>query len=270
MSHRAVPSSEPDRQSDVEGLLGALRAATPARVGLGRAGAGLPTAAMLEFQLAHAKARDAVWAELDTEALRAALPGPSLVIASAAPDRRTFLLDPERGRRLDPHGAPLPQTRADLAILIADGLCAAAVQAQAPLLLRALLPRLEGWRMAPLVVARQGRVALGDAVGDALGARAVLVLLGERPGLSAADSLGAYLTWDPRPGRRDHERNCVSNIREPGGLSPPQAAEKLAWLLHEARRLGFTGVDLKDRQDAAPLMPPASPQIAPPTPHGGD
>ena len=142
MSHRAVPSSEPDRQSDVEGLLGALRAATPARVGLGRAGAGLPTAAMLEFQLAHAKARDAVWAELDTEALRAALPGPSLVIASAAPDRRTFLLDPERGRRLDPHGAPLPQTRADLAILIADGLCAAAVQAQAPLLLRALLPRL--------------------------------------------------------------------------------------------------------------------------------
>jgi ethanolamine ammonia-lyase small subunit len=132
-------------------------------------------------------------------------------------------------------------------IVIADGLSATAVQAHAAGVVSALIPRLSDWRLGPLVIARQGRVAIGDAIGEAMAARAVLVLIGERPGLSAADSLGAYLTWAPRTGRRDHERNCVSNIR-PGGLEPDLAADKIAWLLGEARRLGFTGVELKDRQ----------------------
>ena len=110
-----------------------------------------------------------------------------------------------------------------------------------------LIERLPDWRLAPIVIASLARVALGDAIGERLGARMVVVLIGERPGLSAADSLGAYLTWGPRRGRRDSERNCVSNIRAPGGLSPDQAADKIAWLLREAKRLGFSGVDLKDR-----------------------
>ena len=226
----------------------ALRRATPARIGLGRAGQGLPTAPMLAFQLAHARAQDAVHAALDVERLQAGLALPSRVVGSAAPDRDAYLKDPGLGRRLGPLTDPLPSGDHDLAIVIGDGLSAVAVQAHAAGVVRALSDRLPDWTFAPIVIARQARVALGDEVGQALGARAVLVLIGERPGLSAADSLGAYLTWDPKPGRRDHERNCVSNIRSPDGLSYAQAAGKIAWLLTEARRLGFTGVALKDRQ----------------------
>jgi ethanolamine ammonia-lyase small subunit len=243
--------------------MAALRAATPARVGLGRSGAGLPTRALLDVQLAHARARDAVQAQLDAPALAAALALPSLEVASAAPDRATFLMNPDLGRRLGPGGERLARTEPDLALVIADGLSATAVQVHAPPLVAALVPRLKGWSLGPAVIARQGRVALGDAVGEALGARAVLVLIGERPGLSAADSLGAYLTWAPRTGRRDHERNCVSNIRDPGGLTPEAAAAKLAWLLTEARRLGFSGVDLKDRQEVTPLAAPSAPRLHP-------
>jgi ethanolamine ammonia-lyase small subunit len=225
----------------------ALRQATAARVGLGRAGQGLPTAPMLAFQLAHARAQDAVHAGLDVEAVQAALDRPSIVADSAAPDRAAYLQNPDLGRRLNPESDSLARGDYDLAIVLADGLSAIAVQAHGPAVAAALAVRLADWRLAPLVIARQARVAIGDPIGEALGAKLVVVLIGERPGLSAADSLGAYLTWDPKRGRRDSERNCVSNIRQPGGLSPDQAADKIVWLLREARRLGFTGVDLKDR-----------------------
>ena len=231
-----------------------LRRATPARVGLGRAGQGLPTAPMLAFQLAHARARDAVHAELDPERLIEALPRPATVVSSAAGDRAAYLADPNLGRRLAPGTPALPFGEHDLAIVIGDGLSATAVHAHAALVGQGLYARLADLRIAPLVVARQARVAIGDPIGEGLGARLVVVLIGERPGLSAADSLGAYLTWGPRPGRRDSERNCVSNIREPGGLTPAQAADKIAWLIREALRLGFTGVDLKDREATAPRL----------------
>jgi ethanolamine ammonia-lyase small subunit len=203
---------------------------------------------MLAFQLAHARARDAVHAVLDVEALRAELGDAVIVVDSAAPDRAAYLSDPDLGRSLAQGTAALPRGDHDLAIVIGDGLSATAVQAHAAAVVTALRLRLAGWEIAPIVVARQARVAIGDPVGEALGARAVVVLIGERPGLSAADSLGAYVTWDPRPGRRDSERNCVSNIRSPGGLAPDLAADKIAWLLTEARRLEMTGVALKDRE----------------------
>ena len=233
-----------------------LRGATPARVGLGRAGQGLPTAPMLAFQLAHARARDAVHAALDVENVREALDRPAILVDSAAPDRTAYLYDPDLGRRLAPATAALPRGDHDLAIVIGDGLSATAVQAHAAAVVKALRARLSGWAIAPPVIARQARVAIGDPIGEALGARIVVVLIGERPGLSAADSLGAYITWDPKPGRRDSERNCVSNIRDPGGLSPDQASDKIAWLLREARRMGLTGVDLKDRETPGAVLPP--------------
>ncbi len=232
-------------------LFAALRGATPARIGLGRAGQGLPTAALLDFQLAHARARDAVYAALDVKRLAAAFGGPTLLVDSTAPHRGAYLQNPDLGRRLRPGGDILPRGDHDLAIVIADGLSAIAAQAHGVKVATALIAALAGWRIAPLVIARQARVALGDEIGEALGARLVVMLIGERPGLSAADSLGAYLTWAPKPGRRDSERNCVSNIRDPGGLTPMQAADKIAWLLGEARRLGLTGVALKDRQEVA-------------------
>ena len=234
----------PDRLPDP---LAVLRAATAARVALGRAGQGLPTAPMLAFQLAHARAQDAVHAALDVDQLNQALGRPAIVVDSAAPNRAAYLQNPDLGRRLDPRAQGLAKGDYDLAIVLADGLSAVAVQSHGPAVVEALYQRLADWRLAPLVIARQARVAIGDPIGEALGARIVVVLIGERPGLSAADSLGAYLTFDPQPGRRDSERNCVSNIRWPGGLAPDQAADKIAWLLREAKRLGFSGVDLKDR-----------------------
>jgi len=202
---------------------------------------------MLAFQLAHARARDAVHTPLDIDLIRAALGRPSIVVDSAASDRATYLQNPDLGRRLDASASPLAPGDYDVAVVLADGLSATAVHAHGPALVAALTARLGDWRIAPIVIARQARVAIGDPIGTALGARAVVVLIGERPGLSAADSLGAYLTFDPKPGRRDSERNCVSNIRAPGGLAPDQAADKIVWLLREAKRLGFGGVDLKDR-----------------------
>ncbi len=214
-----------------------LRRFTPARVGLGRVGNAQPTRAHLAFAADHAAARDAVMAELDTEALRAEL-GDSSIVRSAAPDRQSYLLRPDLGRSLAPDTRLAPKPGC-LAIVIADGLSAIATQRHAPALVAALnLP-------AQLVIATQARVAIGDPIGAALQAEAVLVLIGERPGLSSADSLGAYLTWAPRPGRTDAERNCVSNIR-PDGLPIPEAAAKLRWLLAQARTLQLTGVMLKD------------------------
>jgi ethanolamine ammonia-lyase small subunit len=176
--------------------------------------------------------------------VRAAL-GEVLEVHSAAPDRATYLQRPDLGRRLAA-GTVLARADADLAVVVADGLSPRAVHEHAAGVTTALLERLPGWSVAPVVVAHQGRVALGDEIGAALGARAVVVLIGERPGLSAADSLGAYLTWDPRPGRVDAERNCVSNIRPPHGLGYAQAADTLAALLTAARELGASGVALKD------------------------
>jgi len=226
-----------------------LRRFTTARVALGRVGHAQPTAAHLDFQEAHARARDAVWSELDAGAFPDARQ-----VASEAPDRRTYLLRPDLGRRLrdeDRTALAADPCPGCLALVVADGLCASGVAAQAPAVLAALRLGLDaaGWT-SEIVVARQARVALGDDIGEALGAAAVAVLIGERPGLSALDSLGIYLTWAPRRGRTDAERNCISNIRE-AGLSPAEAAAKLLWLLDAARRLGATGVALKDEQPAA-------------------
>ena len=236
-----------------------LRRFTSARVALGRAGHGLPTAAHLDFQEAHARARDAVHSVLDADALEAAIrPEPLLRVASQAADRRSYLLRPDLGRRLrEADRAGLPAAPGNFLFVIADGLCATGVQVQAPRLLAAAIPLLRraGLAIAPIILASQARVALGDEIGEAMGAAIVAVLIGERPGLSATDSLGLYLTLAPRRGRTDAERNCISNIR-PGGLTAEAAAGKLLWLTGAARRLGATGVALKDEQPATALLGP--------------
>ena len=243
----------------------ALRRFTNARIALGRVGASLPTAQVLDFGVAHALARDAVYAALDVPRLAADLTpiaGAPLVVRSEAADRREYLLRPDRGRVLHPHDvaqdvAPLRATDppVDVVFVLADGLSAVAVQHHAVPLLAALLPLLPpGWRLSPPVIATQARVAIGDDIGERLGARVVVVLIGERPGLSAADSLGAYLTFEPRRGRTDAERNCVSNIR-PAGLHYTDAARRIAWLMSAAVDRRLTGVGLADESDGTPLRP---------------
>ncbi|WP_141013247.1 ethanolamine ammonia-lyase subunit EutC [Nocardioides sambongensis] len=231
-----------------------LRATTPARIGLGRRGNATSTEALLAAGAAHAVARDAVHRALDVDRLTGDLAalglGRATVLRSAAPDRTTYLTRPDLGR-VPEAGAldalPEPgETRPDLVVVVADGLSSAAVEAHAVPLLGELVPRLDAATVvAPPVVATQARVALGDHVGAALGARMCLVLIGERPGLSASDSLGAYLTWHPRPGIQDSARNCVSNIRPPNGLGHAEAARTIAALIVGARTLGATGVRLK-------------------------
>ena len=219
----------------------------------------MPLGPVLAFQLAHAQARDAVHAALDVAALREALsPHATLAARSQAPDRAIYLKRPDLGRALDPHDrTALAAPPCDCAFIVADGLSATATAAHAVPLIAACLPLLEGLTIGPIVVATQARVALGDAIGEALGARLCVVLIGERPGLSAADSLGAYVTFAPRPGRRDSERNCISNIHDHGGLSYPLAARKLAWLIRAALKLGATGVMLKDAEVALSGEAPA-------------
>lgn len=231
-----------------------LRRYTTARVALGRVGNGLPTAAHLAFQAAHATARDAVHAALDVGALVGAIAAPDIrVVRSACDDRARYLVRPDLGRRLTEAdratlaAAPAPGR---LALVVCDGLSATAVQRNAPAVLAHLLPRLGA--PGPIVIAEQGRVALGDDIGAVLGAEAVAVLIGERPGLTTPDSLGIYLTWAPRIGRTDAERNCISNIHG-AGLAPAAAAEKLLWLVDAMRRLGVTGVELKDEQPGKAL-----------------
>lgn len=240
----------------------ALTRLTAARIALGRAGGSQPTRAHLAFQLAHAQARDAVHhaADLDTVALRLTEAGLVPVrVESAATDRTSYLQRPDLGRRLVPSGAARLQALApaggcDLAIVVADGLSGFAAESHAAPVASRVAARVvaAGWRLGPLAIVTQGRVAIGDEIGQVLGARMVLVLIGERPGLSSPDSLGAYLTWAPRIGRSDAERNCVSNIR-PEGLPYALAAHKIAWLLAGARRLGASGVVLKDESDLQPL-----------------
>jgi ethanolamine ammonia-lyase small subunit len=235
--------------------LARLRNRTPARVALGHSGAGLPTCALLDFQLDHARARDAVHESLDVQRLAADLaPSPSLQVHSQAPDRLVYLQRPDLGRRLAPQCADaLPRDTYDVVFILADGLSARAVQRHAAPTLKLILRALDDWRIAPLIIATQARVALGDDIGSCLGATLAVMLIGERPGLSSPDSLGAYLTLDPRPGRRDHERNCISNIRAPHGLSYEEAAARAVWLMRAARRAGHTGVLLKE--DSAILQP---------------
>ena len=245
-----------------------LRRHTAARIALGRAGASLPTAAHLAFQQAHAEARDAVHARLAVDALMRglrALGEAPRVVQSRAADRAVYLQRPDLGRRLDEAGAralaDLCAPATDLAFVLADGLSALALQRQALPLFAALRERLlaeGGWTWAPPVVAIQARVALGDEIGALLNARCVVVLIGERPGLSAPDSLGVYFSWAPRPGLVDAQRNCLSNIR-PEGLAPAAAAARLHRLLAEARTRQLSGIALKDEQDdrsvAAALAP---------------
>ena len=228
-----------------------LRMVTQARVLLGRAGQGLPTAALLDFQLDHARARDAVHKPLEAAGFGEAVGRPVIEVRSRAATRAEYLKQPDLGRRLDPRDATrLSATGDELAIIVADGLSATAVHRHAAALVLALIERLPGWRIAPIVLATQGRVALGDEIGELLGADCALMLIGERPGLSAPDSLGAYLTWQPRIGRMDSERDFVSNIRPPHGLSYDIAADAIAALIEAARRHRLTGVN---RRGAAAL-----------------
>lgn len=254
------PSSQPSGQPSTD-FWAALRPTTTARVGLGRAGNSVPTRRLLELQAAHAAARDAVHASLDVDAMTAALTGLGLgepvLLPSAAPDRATYLARPDLGRTPAAHLSPADPTPddpagPDLAVVVADGLSALAVHRHAVPLLEALLPLVPQLVVAPPWLAVQARVAIGDHVGAHLGAAMTLVLIGERPGLSSSDSLGAYLTWGARPGTPDSARNCVSNIRPPHGLDHATAARTLASLMEGARRLGATGVRLKDRPDALP------------------
>ena len=238
-----------------------LRRFTDARVGLGRAGNAVPTSAHLDFQEAHARARDAVQSALDVDALAVTLASigqPVLRVRSAAPDRRTYLLRPDLGRRLmDADRAALAPAPGTVAFIVADGLCASGVQAHAAPVLARLVPALRDTplRPGPIVIATQGRVALGDDIAEALQAQAAIVLIGERPGLSATDSMGLYITWGAHRGRTDAERNCISNVR-PAGLSYDEAAAKALWLLGAARALGATGVALKDEMPAGALPAP--------------
>ncbi len=236
---------------------GSLRRFTAARIALGRSGVSQPTAPQLEFQLAHARARDAVHLALDHaalgDALQAASGLPCLPLHSAAASRDIYLQRPDLGRRLDDGSRqallarPLDAAGYDLAFVIADGLSALAIEQNALPFLKVLMARLaaESWSLAPLSIVRQGRVAVGDEVGELLGARAVVVLVGERPGLSSPDSMGLYLTWAPKTGLTDAARNCISNVR-PAGLTYNDAAFKLHYLLSESRQRQLSGVALKD------------------------
>ncbi|NVK55076.1 MAG: ethanolamine ammonia-lyase subunit EutC [Alteromonadaceae bacterium] len=244
-----------------------LRQFTAARIGLGRAGTSLPTSELLRFQLAHAQAIDAVHASLDSTQLIDDLqvltymnePLNILSVQSEATERLIYLQRPDLGRNLSEASAyQLQQYRSDspvdVAIVVADGLSATAVHKQVPPFLSALLARLtranKAWQLAPLCIAQQGRVAIGDDIAEQLNAQMVVVLIGERPGLSSPDSLGIYLTWAPKRGFDDAKRNCISNVRH-AGLTPDKAAHRCAYLMENARNKQISGVALKDRSDDA-------------------
>lgn len=258
-----MPDDPPD-QSDqlaVADKLASLRRFTPARIGLGRAGSGQLTATSLQFMLDHARARDAVHAALDFETLGPSLRerGWSVVrVRSAAGDRTEYLRRPDLGRRLSPTGNPLFEEGMrgrDVAIVAADGLSALAIETNLLPVLDCLRPLLLARHrtIGPLVLVEQGRVAIGDEIGYLLGAKLTVVLIGERPGLSAADSLGAYITWQPRIGAMDSNRNCISNIR-PAGLSPEAAAAQMIDVIDQAFAHEMTGVRLNDVRALAPAV----------------
>lgn len=234
-----------------------LRKFTNARIGLGRSGVSLPTQELLNFQLAHAKAQDAVYLPLDIDKLSNQLKHSPLLLHSKAKDRTTYLQRPDLGRILDEKSTKkLLQEKMeekkpyDLAITIVDGLSSLAIHENAVNFIKELKVCLdkddEDWSLSPLSIVEHGRVAIGDEIGELLNANAVLVLVGERPGLSSPDSLGLYLTWAPRVGLKDANRNCISNIRFKG-LSYSEAVNKAVYLLKESRKRKLTGVNLKDR-----------------------
>ncbi|WP_085314313.1 ethanolamine ammonia-lyase subunit EutC [Derxia lacustris] len=281
IADEALPASAP---AVVGNPWAHLRRHTPARIALGRAGISLPTAPMLDFQLAHAQARDAVHTPLDADAVARDIEAAgfaTLRADSAAADRHIYLQRPDLGRRLgDASRAALTAARAarrqaagegaaatpgasahtgaaprfDLAFAVVDGLSSLAIATNAMPFLRAMQPFIdaERWRVAPVAVVRQGRVAIGDEIGELLDANLIVVMIGERPGLSSPDSMGLYLTWSPRPGLTDAARNCISNVRAEG-LAHADAAARLAWLAREAGKRGLTGVALKD-ETAAPAL----------------
>lgn len=233
-----------------------LKTLTAARIALGRAGGSLPTREVLDFSLAHARARDAVWSPFDAESLASDLQelgAASIVLSSQARSRDDYLQYPDRGRALADESRQRLRAIAtepcDLAVVVADGLSARAAHEQVVPLLSRLLPQLreDGWIVGPVAIVRLGRVAIEDDVGESLGAELALILIGERPGLGSPDSLGAYFVHHPRRGKTDADRNCVSNIR-PQGLPPEQAAATLHYLLTESRRRKLSGVGLKDER----------------------
>ncbi|MFN5129857.1 MAG: ethanolamine ammonia-lyase subunit EutC [Burkholderiales bacterium] len=245
-----------------------LRKFTPGRIALGRTGVSLPTQQQLAFQLDHARARDAVHHDLNGDGLAACVNDlrlfePCVVVESAAESRAMYLQRPDLGRRLSARSKLLLQSRAegyrganyDLAFVIADGLSALAIESSAVALLQAMHKHLikHPLRCAPLVIVRQGRVAIGDEIGELMAAKVVVVLIGERPGLSSPDSMGLYMTWAPRVGLTDERRNCISNIR-PAGLPYEEAADKLYYLVSEALSRRLSGVQLKDETSGSTIQ----------------
>lgn len=244
--------------TEIDRKWASLRAATHARIGLLRAGSAIATQPNLAFQLAHAEARDAVNDAFDALSLVDGLQSRGLrtiQLHSAARDRRAYLLRPDLGRRLDAASHDRLASLSgdyDIVFVIADGLSARAITSHALPLLDEALPLFhrDAWKIAPICVVEQGRLAIGDEIGQLLAAKLVVVLIGERPGLSSPDSLGAYLTFAPRSGRTDAERNCLSNIR-PAGMPYSEGAQRLAFLCTEARRRKLTGIELKDETPRA-------------------
>jgi ethanolamine ammonia-lyase small subunit len=242
----------------------ALRRFTPARIALGRAGGSVPTAALLEFRLAHARARDALTRPLDQERLVTALEASAnnrvLCLHTAARDFDEYLLRPDLGRRLDAPSADKLHENAgaapDLVMVVSEGLSTLAVETHAADVVQKLFPLLvnDGWSIAPTCLVRLARVAVQDHIGEIVRAKLALILLGERPGLVSPDSLGAYLVYGPRVGNTDAQRNCVSNISA-HGLTPEQAAMKLHWLLTQSRTRAISGVNLKDEFNPSRQLP---------------
>jgi ethanolamine ammonia-lyase small subunit len=242
-------------KAEITDPLSFLKEFTVARIAIGSTGSSIPTRQLLEFKLAHAHARDAVYSVMDTEVLEDALAQfhrPVLQLHSRAENRAQYLQRPDLGRK--PSEESLNRladqiTGDDIVIIIADGLSAMAMNENVLTLLQLLIPKLlaANLKLGPLCLVQQGRVAIGDDIAHELDAKLSLVLIGERPGLSAADSIGAYLTYQPKPGLKDNSRNCISNIR-PGGLDLSLAADKIFYLVQEAFRMKLSGVGLKDNE----------------------
>mgnify|MGYP006422948601 CR=1 FL=1 len=236
-----------------------LRQFTDARIGLKTTGSSLSTEELLKFQFDWAQARDAVYHTVDTDAMREELSRvgiPSVRVTSAASSRAVYLRRPDLGRILSDQGmaelSGLSKTAPDIAIVVADGLSGLAVSKHASTLVRTFreLAMNQGWSLSPVILVEQGRVAIGDPIGEAISARLTVTIIGERPGLSAADSLGVYITYNPSSERNDAERNCISNIR-PGGQHPDTASSTMIYLIREALRMRLTGVNLKDNSQLA-------------------
>jgi ethanolamine ammonia-lyase small subunit len=234
-----------------------MRKLTQARIGLGRSGSGITTRDLLSFQLAHAQARDAVHKPWNFHHLNEKLQElgePTVLISSQIADRETFLKRPDLGRKLSIQSAKDLQGNFELALIISDGLSAAAIENHFLPFWKILRPLLNNYTRAPLAICPFSRVAIADDVGFAFNAKISVIFIGERPGLSSADSLGVYLTYDPKPGRHDANRNCLSNIRPPEGLAYELAANKLSYLIRESSRLQLSGVNLKEAANSQEMI----------------